>query len=136
MAKLIVDRGRGPEIVGTRITVYDLLVELLQDSATEDYICRVYNLSPEQVAAARAYILKNADTVLAEHLKIESRRSAGNPPEVVERAEGARAKLLAFKEWLERREQDEAAEPPIGGSGPAMLPGFREWLAGQEQRSK
>ena len=76
---LIHDRGRGPEIVGTRITVYNLLPHFLDPSATEAYICRVYELTPEQVAAARAYVLNNPETVLAEHLAIEARMAAGNP---------------------------------------------------------
>jgi uncharacterized protein (DUF433 family) len=48
------DRGRGPEIEGTRITVYNLLPHFLVEEATEASICRRYDLTPEQVAAARA----------------------------------------------------------------------------------
>lgn len=50
---LIHDRGRGPEIAGTRITVFHLLPYFLDPSATEAYICRVNNLTAEQVSAAR-----------------------------------------------------------------------------------
>src|SRR5437763_14485979 len=83
---LIHDRGRGPEIRGTRITVYNLLPYFLDPTATEAYICRIYDLAPEQVAAARAYVLNNPDTVLAVHLGIEARMAAGNPPQVIEQA--------------------------------------------------
>jgi len=82
---LIHDRGRGPEIVGTRITVYNLLVDFLDSEMTEAQICRLYELTPEQVGAARAYILNNPDTVLARHLEIEARNAVGNPPELAER---------------------------------------------------
>src|SRR5215218_1730825 len=58
-AKVIHDRGRGPEIAGTRITVYNLLQSFLDPKVTEEEICRVYELTPEQVAAARAYVLSN-----------------------------------------------------------------------------
>ncbi len=88
---LIHDRGRGPEIVGTRITVYNLLQSFLDPTVTEDEICRIYDLTARQVAAARAYVLGNPDTVLAEHLKIEQRLAAGNSPEVRAHA-GARCK--------------------------------------------
>ena len=54
---LIRDRGCGPEISGTRITVYDLLPHFLQPDDTESYICKLYDLTPEQVAAARAYVI-------------------------------------------------------------------------------
>src|SRR5437868_407840 len=42
MASLIQDRGRGPEIAGTRITVYHLLQSFLDPTVTEEEICRVY----------------------------------------------------------------------------------------------
>jgi uncharacterized protein (DUF433 family) len=125
---VIQNRGRGPEIAGTRITVYNLLSSFLDPSVTEEEICRIYELSAEQVAAARAYVLNNPDTVLAEHLKIEERLAAENPPEVKQQAERAKNTFKIFKEWLTEREaaelkQDEAAERP------RQFPTFREWLA-------
>lgn len=94
---LIHDRGRGPEIVGTRITVYHLLPYFLDPSATEAYICLVTQLTPEQVGAARAYVLNHADTVLAEHLKIEARIAAGNPPSVAEKARKTHETFVRFR---------------------------------------
>jgi uncharacterized protein (DUF433 family) len=137
---LIHDRGRGPELVGTRITVYNLLPHFLDPATTEAEICRFYELTPEQVAAARAYVLNNAETVLAEHLKIEARMAAGNPPEVIENAKQTRATLLRFKEWLARREESTPrhAEPHVtsesGGNGSRQFPTFKEWLAERESR--
>src|SRR5580658_9812436 len=113
---LIQDRGRGPEVVGTRITVYNLLPHFLDSTATEAYICQVYQLTPEQVAAARAYVLNHPDSILAEHLKIEARLAAGNPPQVIEQAKRTRAEFLRFRDWLAEREKaaaaDHAAETP------------------------
>jgi len=134
---LIHDRGRGPELVGTRITVYNLLPYFLDVTATEAYICRAYSLTAEQVAAARAYILNNPDTVLAQHLKIEERIAKGNPPEVAEKAKEIHALFLRFKEWVtERNREDEqereAARAANGGS--AKFPSFREWLAEQDSK--
>jgi uncharacterized protein (DUF433 family) len=140
--ELIHDRGRGPEIVGTRLTVYNLLPHLLDPTATEASICRMYELTPEQVAAARAYVLNNPETVLARHLEIEARMAAGNPPEVIERAKQTREAFLSFKDWLVRRQQAEAHEDgdgspsPAGGTGAARLPSFREWLAERESRAE
>src|SRR5271156_5481133 len=110
VAELINDRGRGPEISGTRFTVYNLLTYFLDPSATEEYVGQICELTPEQVAAARAYVLNHADTVLAEHLKIEARMAAGNPPEVIEQAKHTHAAFLKFKDWLVKREQDAAQE--------------------------
>jgi hypothetical protein len=41
------DRGRGPEVKGTRITVYNLLPHFLYPTATEAYICRVEEQTTE-----------------------------------------------------------------------------------------
>jgi uncharacterized protein (DUF433 family) len=137
-AGLIHDRGRGPEIRGTRVTVYHLLPEFLDPAATEAYICRIFQLTPEQVAAARAYILNHPDAVLAEHLKIEEKLAAGNRPEIVEKAKEIRGTLLKFKEWLAQREQGDAQDSRAavasenGGGGSHLVPTFREWLGGQE----
>jgi uncharacterized protein (DUF433 family) len=135
---LIHDRGRGPEIVGTRITVYNLLPHFLDATATEAFLCRIYELTPEQVAAARAYVLNNPDTVLARHLDIEARIAAGNPPEVIARAKQTHAVFLRFKDWLAKRQQIEAREDAEESTsanrenGSERLPTFREWLAQQE----
>jgi uncharacterized protein (DUF433 family) len=140
-AELIQDRGRGPEILGTRITVYNLLADFLDPNATEASICRIYDLTPEQVAAARAYVLNNPETVLTEHLQIDARLSAGNPPEVIERAQQTHATFMRFKEWLARRQQAAPEEPSadsLSGSGTSSsngFPTFREWVAEQEARS-
>ncbi len=129
---------RGPEIVGTRITVYNLLPYFLDATATETFLCRLYDLTPEQVAAARAYVLNHADAVLARHMDIEARLAEGNPPEVRERAQETRAAFLRFKDWVVKRRQadgQERAENSAASNGtrnPEPLPTFREWLAQQE----
>jgi uncharacterized protein (DUF433 family) len=120
---LIQDRGRGPEIVGTRITVYNLLPHFLDPTATEEIICRIYDLTPEQVASARAYVLNNPDTILAEHLNLEMKMAAGNSPEVEERAKRTHAAFVNFKKVLADRQQDET---DVRRSG---APTFREWIS-------
>jgi uncharacterized protein (DUF433 family) len=107
-SELIHDRGRGPEIVGTRITVYNLLPDFLEPAKTESEICRIYELAPEQVAAARAYVLNNAETVLAKHLEIEAKMAEGNPPPLIEKMKETHAALLRFKDWLANRENTDA----------------------------
>lgn len=137
---LIHDRGRGPELVGTRITVYNLLPDFLDSNTTEDYICRVYELSREQVAAARAYILNNPEEVLARHLEIEKRIAVGNPPELIERMKKSHETFVRFKEWLAERDaelsRERAEERSSEGRSrlPADFPTFREWIEQQESR--
>ncbi len=130
-ANPIQDRGRGPEIAGTRITVYNLLPDLLDPTATEDYICRVYQLTPEQVASARAYILNNPETVLTEHLRLESKMAAGNPPQVIEGAKQTHAAFLNFKKWLAEHQQKQDPNVPNTEKCSAGMPTFREWISQQ-----
>jgi uncharacterized protein (DUF433 family) len=134
------DRDRGHEIIGTRITVYNLLPYFLDPAVTEADICRSYGLTAEQVAAARAYVLNNPERVLAQHLKIEERIAAGNPPEVIEQAKRTRELLLKFKQWLTRRQEEEKGKADDNGGsnggsrGGSPLPSFRQWLTEQESR--
>jgi uncharacterized protein (DUF433 family) len=132
MSENVENQVQGPEIMGTRLTVYHLLDSFLDPRVTESEICRVYQLSAEQVAAARAFVLRNPDTVLAQHLKIEERLSAGNPAEVRESAERAKATFKRFREWLAERQTANHEEEDKGR--PGRLPTFKEWLAEQEQR--
>ncbi len=140
--EIIHDRGRGPEIVGTRITVYDLLPYFLEPDTTEALICRIYDfLTPLRVAAARAYVLKHFDEVVAEHRRIEARNAAGNPPEVVERLERTHARFESLRQSYRQRHAEQAQKvstesvppgPEKGAIVPAPFPAFREWLAQQD----
>lgn len=136
-AELIHDRGRGPELVGTRITVYNLLPELLDASMTEAEICRINDLTPEQVAAVRAYVLNHADEVLSEHMRIEDRLSAGNPPDTSEKLLAARQRFLSFRDWLAKKNATAPSPEQPGGQSESLapLPSFRQWLADQEPHS-
>jgi uncharacterized protein (DUF433 family) len=137
---LIHDRGRGPEIKGTRITVFNLLPHFLDGTETEGYICQLYELTAEQVAAARAYVLNNTEEVFAQHLKIEARMAKGNPPEVVEKTKATHTTFLNFKKWLAEREAAAALEQTAeitsgnGRNGSKQFPTFLEWMAVHESR--
>jgi uncharacterized protein (DUF433 family) len=136
---LIHDRGRGPEIVGTRITVYNLMPHLLDPTATEESICRRYDLTLDQVAAARAYVLNHADTVLAKYAEIEDRLGVGNPPEVIEQAKKTHERFQSFKRWLAARNASTTADEDARNArepehAAPSFPSFREWLNAQESR--
>jgi hypothetical protein len=101
------DRGRGPELVGTRITAYDVYHYLERDR-TPEYIAWALNISVRQVLALCKYIEEHKEEVLAVHRKIEERIAKGNPPEIEEKRKASRAKFLALKEELARRRSQEA----------------------------
>jgi hypothetical protein len=85
-------------------------------------------------------VLNNPETVLTEHLRIEARLAAGNPPQVIEQAKQTRATFLSFKEWLTKRQQAAAQEhnaestPESGRNSSGRFPTYREWLAERESR--
>lgn len=84
----IIDRGRGPEIKGTRITVYDIM-DYEGDHHTE--VAALLNLSSEQVLAARKYIEEHKVELMPQYQKMLARDARGNPPEVEARIAQARA---------------------------------------------
>ena len=131
-SQLIEDRGRGPEIVGTRITIYNLLTSFLDPTVTESEISRIYGLTGEQVAAARAYVLSNPDTVLAEHLRIEERLATGIQHQESETsARAALATFQKFKQWLA---EHNAHKSESSSAEHSTAPTFREWLVSQPDR--
>jgi len=79
--EFIHDRGRGPEIKGTRITVFAILDYLLL-AWQPDQIAASFRLSSEQVRAAIDYINEHTLEVLRDYVKILERAERGNPPEV------------------------------------------------------
>jgi uncharacterized protein (DUF433 family) len=77
----IIDRGCGPEIEDTRITVYTIL-EYLIGAWDKHRIAVLLNLRDEQVQAAIDYIDGHDLEVLREYIKILERVRAGNPTEL------------------------------------------------------
>lgn len=140
--EIVHDRGRGPEIKGTRITVYNLMSYFLDPAMTEARICNMYDLTPEQVAAARAFVLNNAESVLAEHLRIEQRIADAHDAGDVEKALREKATFLKFKQWLVERDEVVAQEITTDDLNASenhghtvTAPSFREWLLQQESNS-
>ena len=81
---IIRDRGRGPELAGTRITVFDI-IPYLKAGRSPNYIAAVLRLSTAEVLALMKYIEEHHDEVMAINAEIEERIARGNPPEIEER---------------------------------------------------
>jgi uncharacterized protein (DUF433 family) len=95
MNEHIIDRGRGPEIKGTRVTVYRIL-DFIRDGSTPECMAQELDLSAEQVQAALDYIAAHKEEVDAVYETILARVNQGNPAWV----EAGRAKTA---EELKRR---------------------------------
>ncbi len=90
----VIDRGNGPKIEGTRITVYTVL-EYLRAGRTRDWIAAMLNLSSRQIQAAMNYIRDHEAQVSAEYEKIQARIKQGNPPQVEAQLRANREKIRA-----------------------------------------
>ncbi len=95
----IIDRGRGPEIAGTRITVYDIL-DYQQMGWHHTAIAGTLRLSSAQVLAALKYIEDHKEAVMEEYQKILARCACGNPPEVQAKLDAVEAKYRVL--WADR----------------------------------
>lgn len=99
MEASIIDRGRGPEIRGTRITVYDVW-DYARDGEHPSLIAATLGISSAQVQAALDYIERHKDAVLREYARIVERAARGNPPELQARLDAAHKR---FQEMLSKR---------------------------------
>jgi uncharacterized protein (DUF433 family) len=78
MTARIIDRGRGPELEGTRVTVYRIMDFLRYNSPPEE-IAAELDLTHEQVQLALDYIEAHRSEVEAVYERILQRVSQGNP---------------------------------------------------------
>ena len=97
----IIDRGRGPEIAGTRITVYDVL-DYYKEGWHRDVIASTLRLSSRQVEAAIRYIEEHRDEVMPEYEECWPATSHGQPAGASGQARRRHERFLAMVR--ERRE--------------------------------
>lgn len=127
---LIHDRGRGPELVGTRITIYALVPYFLKPVWTEAGIAEANGISVDQVAAMRAYFLDHYAEVMAVHEKIEERFRKGME-EQAKRFPPTPYDLRHFPDWVRNRQAEaEAGGEPFPDTFAERLELFRELRRG------
>jgi uncharacterized protein (DUF433 family) len=105
----IIDRGRGPEIAGTRITVYDVL-DYYKTGWHRDMIADTLELSSQQVEVAISYIEDHRGEVMEVYERILARDARGNPPELQAKLDTMRGTARARLEELRRSKRPEAAD--------------------------
>ena len=107
MGAKIIDRGRGPEIEGTRITVYDVM-DYLQEGWRYDQIAGLFRLPPDDIQAAIQYIESHYAEVMADYQQILARHSQVQyPPEVQAKLARSHQKLQAKLAEIQSRHQNE-----------------------------
>ncbi len=102
----IIDRGRGPELAGTRFTVFDI-IPLLKKGRPPQYIAATYGLSEEQVATLIQYIEAHKDELMAMNDEIEAWVARGNSPEVAAKLKAMEGTARARRDELLRKRQQE-----------------------------
>ena len=89
MGANIIDRGCGPEVEGTRVTVYRIM-DFVREGSSAGRIATELHLTEEQVCVALDYITAHRPSVDAEYDKVLQRVQQRNPPHV----EAGRAKSV------------------------------------------
>lgn len=107
------DRGRGPELKGTRITVYDIIPYRLNGRGAEE-IAEILRpgypaITPAHIEALFHYMDEHRDAVMAVHERIEARNARGNPPEIEEKLKKSREKLKVLKLQFDRERAERQA---------------------------
>ncbi len=115
--EIIHDRGRGPEIKGTRITVYSILDYLLL-AWHPDLIAAQFRLSSNQVRAAIDYINEHTLEVMRTYVKILERAERGNPPELQAKLEESHRRFQILKSKIQ---QIEDTDPEVRRAKVAVL---------------
>jgi uncharacterized protein (DUF433 family) len=90
---VIIDRGRGPEIAGTRITIFDI-VDYLDEGWHPTAIAAFFRISSRQVDAAIRYIEDHLEEVRAEYERILARAARGNPPDLQSKLDAGHVRFL------------------------------------------
>lgn len=98
MVAQIINRGRGPEIAGTRITVFDVL-DYRKHGWHRDRIATFFRLSSAQIQAAFDYIDAHTDEVMADYQRILDRpKNYKYSPEDQAKIDACRGKAQAWRE--------------------------------------
>jgi uncharacterized protein (DUF433 family) len=83
----IVDRGRGPQLSTSRITVQDLVPYLQQNYSYEQILQIMPVLTVPEIQVVERYIQDNHDGVMEQDRRIRERNAARQKPVEVEEAE-------------------------------------------------
>lgn len=103
----IIDRGRGPQLSTSRITVQDL-VPYFQSNCSYEEIRQVMPiLSIAEIQAVERYVDEHREEVMAVDRRIRERNAnRRNPPHIEELRRQSRQKRLALQEKLRNQFRD------------------------------
>ena len=95
----IIDRGRGPQLSTSRITVQDLVPYFQRQCSVEQIQEIMPVLTREEIRAVECYIEEHRQAVLKQDRRIRERNGGRkNPPEVEEILRRGGEKIAALRE--------------------------------------
>lgn len=104
----IVDRGRGPQLSTSRITVQDLVPYFQRQCSHEQIIEIMPVLSVEEIQVAEEYFRSNHDHVMDQDRLIRERNAnRKNPPEIEAIRRRGEAMMAALREEFQRKRAQE-----------------------------
>jgi uncharacterized protein (DUF433 family) len=90
----IIDRGRGPEVVGSRITIFDVM-DYLKHGWDQAQIAALFRLGVDDVLAAIEHIARDLDRCVDDYVSIlEEQRGRTYPPDVQARVNEAHGRFM------------------------------------------
>ena len=99
------DRGRGPEIKGTRITVYDIMD--YYEKHPPEWIAELLHLTVPHVELAIRYINEHKDELMPAYQEGLDAAARGNPPHIRARLAESHERLMAKKREFDRLREAE-----------------------------
>jgi uncharacterized protein (DUF433 family) len=113
----IIDRGRGPQLSTSRITVQDVVPMLKRNCTPEEIIDVMPVLTREELHVIQQYVRDHYDEVMEQDRRIAEREANRvTPPEHLEARRRGRAKMLTLLEKFaeEKNAQEKNGDRPPG----------------------
>jgi len=110
MSKIIeiVDRGRGPQLSTSRITVQDVVPCLQRNCTPEEIMELIPVLTLEEIQVIQQYVRDHYEEVMEQDRRIRERTANRViPPEILKIREEGRAKRLALMEQFAKKKAAE-----------------------------
>ena len=112
----IIDRGRGPQLSTSRITVQDIVPMLQRNCTPEEIMELIPVLTLAEIQVIQQYVRDNYDEVMEQDRRIRERTANRViPPEILKIAAEGHVKALALMEqWAKEKSQERNGDHPPG----------------------
>ena len=105
----VVDRGRGPQLSTSRITVQDLVPYLQRNCSCEEIMQIMPMLTQEEIHAVQRYVRDNHEAVMDLDRRIRERNANRvTPPEIQAIRKHGHARAVALREQFAKEKPREA----------------------------